>query len=133
MTIEDFITVMLANKEQYPEFAILTRPQQEFLANLNIITGVSESCYEDGKLIGVSGMRYIGIGEIWGMCLPEIRNDKKFLMLKQAKKDFVKIRDELNLWRVFADSTLSDNFLKHLGFNKSSSNLIWTKGLGCQD
>ncbi len=129
MEINDFLTIMAANAEVYPEFAELPDGQKRHLANINILTGTAESYIEDGKLVGVGGIRYVGIGEGWFITLPELRqkNRQGLALFKFIEKAFVKTRDELNLWRVFAGSKISTHFLERLGFAKDTSTRVWTR------
>ncbi len=121
--------IMAQNKELFPEFDALSPAQKTFLANLNINSGVAEAYEKDGQIIGVGGIRYVGLGEAWCMATPMLRRDK-FQLFRLASNNFKKIVRDKNLWRVFANNTISENFIKHLGFAKSDNTLIWTKQCG---
>ncbi len=125
MTIDDFITVMAQNAEIYPEFAALPEEQKRLTANGNIVTGMAETFREDGKIYGVGGIRYKGIGECWFMTPPEVRTHPKKL-LRVVRATFDRIRADQELWRVFAESKISENFLAHCGFVKDDGVHIWT-------
>lgn len=127
MTIEQFLEVMKANAEVFPEFDALLEPQKRFLAEINIASGLAQSYFEDDKLIGVFGLRYVGIGEVWGISIPELRKDKKLTLFKTAREAFNKAVKELNLWRCFAKPTLSEKFLSLLGFNESETMMTWSR------
>lgn len=127
MKIEDFLLVMAQNADIYPEFDELSDPEKRCLANLNIIMGTAESFFEDGRFVGVGGIRYVGIGEAWMMTPPTIREERRVSLLKKTKEIFAKTRDEHNLWRIFGTSKISENFLRHLGFKKDESVHIWTR------
>ncbi len=122
MTVDNFLEVMKANASEFPDFEALTDDQKRFLAQFNISTGSAQSVLEDGRLVGVFGIRY---AEAWGIGLPETRGDRKFSMFKTVKRWFKKTTMELNLTRIFAIPKLSDSFLGHLGFNKAGDVSIW--------
>jgi hypothetical protein len=125
MKLEDFLAVMQANKGVYPDYDKLPDEAKVFIGNLNIITGTAESYLENGFLIGVGGIRYIGIGEAWFLTIPELR-ERSMTLLRAARENLRRMRDEKNLWRLYATSKISTNFLKHLGFEQES-NLVWTR------
>lgn len=126
MTIEDFLHVMDSNKDQYPQFAALTEEQRRFLAWLNCTAGVANTYIEDGIIVGVGGVRYIGVGEAWMLTPPTIRDDRKFSLLRHTKKSFKEICSKCNLWRVFATSEISESFLRHLGFKATEKPFVFT-------
>lgn len=126
MTVEDFMQIMAANAAIYPEYDSLAYEAKEYVAKLNIMTGTAVAYLEDGELLGIGGIRYVGIGEGWFITKPEIREERKFLMFRTVKKDFEKTRKRKNLWRVFAESRISTNMLKHLGFKESEHSHVWT-------
>jgi len=125
MTVEDFLEVMAANAEVYTEFAALPDEQKRLMANGNIATGTAETFREDGKIVGVGGIRHIGIGESWFITPPAIRK-KPLKLLRQVRKSLEQIRTDKQLWRIFAASKISENFLKHLGFAKNEDFHVWT-------
>jgi len=128
MTTDDFLAVMAANKEFYPDYDKLSQAEKVYLANINIITGTAHSYFTDkGEFFGVGGIRYIGLGEAWCATFPHIRLRQKKKLFEETKDVFIKTRDEKNLWRVFAESKISDKFLEHLGFKKEPDMHIWTR------
>lgn len=127
MKIEDFLLVMELNADVYPEFDKLPDEQKRYLANMNIITGAAESFFDNGKLVAVGGICYVGLGEAWLISLPEIRTKKSLSLFRETKNTFKRQRDDLNLWRIFATSKISETFLQHLGFEKQEKMLIWTR------
>ena len=126
MQIDDFLQVMSQNVERYPGFAALPEEQKRLVANGNIVTGTAETFREDGEIYGVGGIRYIGIGECWFINPPEARRHPKKL-LKLARATFARIRAEQGLWRGFAESKISETFLKHCGFVKDEGMHVWTR------
>ncbi len=131
MTINDFVEVMAQNAALFPEYAALSLDMKKYFANANIITGTAKALVEDdGRIFVLFGTRYIGMpkgtGEVWCITFPNIRNGRKFTFLRQAKKLLKQQIDELGLQRIFANSTISVNFLKHLGFEESTMP-IWVK------
>ena len=106
---------------------MLTEEQKRYLANVNIITGTAESFYENGRLVGVGGIRHIGVGEAWMITPPDVRGKRSLSLFRKTKETFTKTRDDLNLWRCFAESKISDNFLNHLGFEPNPKGLVWTR------
>lgn len=127
MTIKDYIVIMDANTDVYPAWGKLLPAQKKYLAKVNIKTGDAKSFFDDGKLVAVGGIRFTGLGEAWMLTNPNVRSERKFALLKETKKMFVKLRDLRNLWRVFATSQISENFLRHLGFREESTPHVWTR------
>ena len=127
MTPEDFLIIMKMNAHIYRDFDELSYEHKKYIANLNIITGEAQSFFEDGKLVGVGGIKYIGIGEGWLITPPEIREQNGLSLFKETHKFFIKTRDDKNLWRVFAETSISENFLKRLDFKPHPHGLVWTR------
>ena len=127
MKIEDFLAVMGANSDIYPEFAKLSDELKKYVANVNIITGEARSLYEDGRLIGVFGVRFVGIGEAWMITSPETRERRSLWLLKHSRREMIRMRDENQLWRIFAESRVSETFLKHLEFEPNPKGFVWTR------
>ena len=126
MTIEDFIEIMAQNAEIYPEFDALPDEQKRLIANGNIVTGTAETFREDdGTIYGVGGIRHNGIGECWFINPPEARRHPKKL-LRVVRATFDRIREEKQLWRVFAESKISETFLKHCSFKPEPGTYVWT-------
>ena len=127
MEPEDSLLVMEQNKELYPEYDALPFDQKEYWAYLNGNTGTAETFLDDdGKVAGVGGIRYIGIGEAWLLTLPEIRQNALWFY-RRAKSHYMAMRDSKHLWRIFAETRISETFLKHLGFNRQNGMHVWTK------
>lgn len=125
MEISEFLEVMEANKGIWKEYDELPEEQKRFLAHVNICTGVAETYYDDdGELFGVGGIRFVGLGEAWLITLP---NKRKPYLLRTAAENFKRIRDSKNLWRIFAESKVSEHFLQHLGFKKQDGMHIYTR------
>lgn len=127
MTVEDFLLLMELNADIYPEFAALPDEKKIYLANINIDYGTARALYEDGRLFGVGGIRFIGVGEGWLITSPHIRNNRSKSLLRETKRIFEQDREEQGLWRIFATSKISENFLLHLGFKDQEKVLIWTR------
>ncbi len=127
MLVEDFLLVMEQNANIYPEFAALPNDLKRYLANHNIIHGTAESFFEDGRLVGVGGICYVGIGEAWMITPPQVRDNRSLSLLKETKATFIKGRDEHNLWRVFSESKISETFLRHLQFKEHPQGFVWTR------
>lgn len=126
MDVEDMLYVMEQNLQYYPEYAKLTREQKVMLALVNIRSGIAESYYSDGKLIGVGGIRHIGIGEAWIMPTTQLRRNK-FFLVKMVLENFERIRNDRHLWRIFATSQISEKFLKVCGFDSIGAAHVWTR------
>lgn len=125
MEISDFLEVMKANPGIWLEYDNATDEQKRFVAHLNICTGTAETFFDDdNEMIGVGGIRFVGIGEAWMITLPTKR--KPFL-LRQAAETFNRIKDDKNLWRIFAESRVNEHFLRHLGFKKQDGMHIFTR------
>ena len=127
MTVEDFLQVMAANKGLWPEFDALTDEQKLFVAKVNILTGTAYSYFKDGEFWGVGGIRYIGIGEAWLIGSPQTRKQLTMEEFNFIKETFEQERNEKNLWRVFAESRISQTFLKRLGFVAHQGYHVWTR------
>ncbi len=127
MAIEDFMLIMKQNPGIYSDYDILAEDQKRYVANINIVTGTAQSFFEDEHLVGVGGIRHIGIGEGWFLTPPEIREKRSLSLLREARSTFIRDRDEHNLWRCFAESMISDNFLKHLKFEPKPKGFSWTR------
>lgn len=136
MTTNEFIKVMSDNADLFPEFAGLSQAEKERVADANIKTGPAESFRdEDGRLIGVGGIRIAGVGEAWLITLKEIRCHPDHAVRKQKFAEFLRITqttmkrlcDEHKLWRVYAEGKLSTTFLERLGFERTDKALVWTR------
>ena len=126
MNIEEFLAIMKLNADIYVEFENLSLDAKKYVANINIMTGTAQTYFEDGVLIGAGGIRYVGVGEGWMITPPQMRYDKKILLLKRARQCFERTRIDKNLWRIFAETRISETFLEHLGFVKSENTHVWT-------
>jgi len=125
MTIEDFLTIMAANRGIWPQYDQMPEEQKRFLAHVNICTGTAESYFDDeGNLFGMGGIRYTGIGEAWFLTVPERRRP---VLFRTVARNFERIRDDKNLFRIFAESKISEHFLQELGFEKQQGMHIWTR------
>ena len=128
MTIEDYLKVMGENPVHFPEWAGLSLSDKEFLAKVNMITGVAKTFHEDnGNFFGCAGIHYVGVGEAWCITPPDIRDEKKLTLMRTAKRFFEEQRDKLNLWRIYAANRISQTYLNHLGFEKADNLSIWTR------
>jgi len=131
MTVEDFLKVMEMNVDIYPEFNELTDEQKRYLAFVNINTGEAVSFFRNDQFLGLGGIRYIGIGEAWILTTPEMIAKGKIHnhgnLLRESRKIFKKVSDEHHLWRVFADSSISETFLEHCGFERRPKGYCWTR------
>ena len=95
------------------------------MAEGNVAYGVAETYLDkEGNILGVAGVRYIGIGESWLVTLPD---ERRPTLLRTVRKLFAKVMAENNLWRVFAESRLSTAFLTHLGFKKHEGTYVWER------
>ena len=128
MTMEDWLEIMAENGSVYPEYALLSDTEKRAWGTLNLAAGFAEAYLEDGKLIGVGGIRYCGIGEAWMISRVATRQDiQKPSFFRFVKKNWKETTDEHNLFRVFAESKISVNFLEHIGFVKNPKGLVWTR------
>jgi hypothetical protein len=127
MTVEDYLLLMELNADIYPEFAKLTDEQKRLIANVTIATGTAQSFFGEGRLVGVGGIRYKGIGEAWMITPPQVRENMSLSLLRQTRETFIKNRDDHNLWYIFATSKISETFLKHLGFEKLPDAFFWMR------
>lgn len=128
MQIEEYLKVMEQNAEIFPEWGPMSLQDKQFLAKVNMITGVAKTFTEDnGEFFGCAGIHYVGVGEAWCITPPDVRNDKKLTLLREAKRFFSTERDRLNLWRIYAANRISQTYLNHLGFEKADNLSIWTR------
>lgn len=114
-TIKAILEVMESNVELYPGFSQLPKKRQIELARVNIQTGIAQSYYWNNELVAVGGIRMVGLGEAWLACKPTVRNEHKKQLLRQTRKEIQSARDQ-GVWCLFAANSISENFLKHLGF-----------------
>lgn len=126
MTIDDYIQMMDLNAEFYPEWAKLSIEDKRKVAQISIDTGIAESHYENGELIGVTGVRYRGIGEAWFIARPDIRG-RKFFLFKHTKRTLKRLLKACGIWRMYATSKINENFLTHLGLKKDDTIYCWTR------
>lgn len=136
MTTEEFLQIMNDNAGEFPEFAALSRQQQENMANINIATGPAEAFRDnEGRLLGVGGFRISGVAEGWLITPRDIRCHPDHQKRKGQFADFLRITqktmkrmcDENSLWRVFATGKLSTKFLEQLGFERIDKTLVWSR------
>ncbi len=127
MTVENFLEVMSRNRGLWPEFDALLDGEKEFLARVNISHGTADSYFKDGKLWGVGGIRYVGMGEAWLIGPPETRKDLTMPEFNFIKEEFERQRDSHNLIRVFATTKISECFLRRLGFVAEPKAFVWTR------
>lgn len=127
MEVSEFLQIMEDNADLFPEFAGLSQVEKENMANLNILTGPAEAFYDDGRLVGVGGIRISGVGESWLITRREIREKRPKELLRTTKQGMKKMCDENNLWRLYAIGKLSTNFLEHLGFETIDKTLVWSR------
>jgi hypothetical protein len=125
MMLLDYLELMKANKGVQPEYDNLPDDKKRLCGQINISTGTAVSYFEDGKLIGVFGIRQLCLGEVWGLSMPELREDRKKTLFGLAKDAFNKTVNDLHLLRVFANPVLSEVFLEHLGFSESEKISVW--------
>ena len=127
MKVEEMLLIMEQNLDHYPDYAKMSDEQKKYLANLNVLTGTSESFFLNGRIVAVGGVRYTGLGEAW-MITPPATRELSCALLRNTKLNLKRIIEEKNLWRVFATSQISENFLQHCGFVKEPAH-IWTREL----
>lgn len=136
MTIDEFLEIMADNANDFPEFMAMSQADKMSMANTNIVTGPAEAFRdENGRLVGVGGIRIIGVAEGWLItprnirCHPDhaIRRQKFQEFLQITQDTFKRMRDDNGLWRVFATGTLSTKFLEQLGFEKIDKTLVWSR------
>jgi hypothetical protein len=126
MEIQDFLTVMEANKGVQPKYDCLPGDQKRICAQYNIIMGTAKSYFEDDKLIGVFGIRN---PEAWGISIPEFRVKRKCTLFRLAKNAFGNAVENIKSLKVFACPTLSKTFLEHLGFKEDGEIMTYTRSV----
>ena len=136
MTTEEFLEVMADNADLFPEFAALPQQQQEAMANTNIVTGPAQAFRDtNGRLVGVGGIRIIGVAEAWLITPKDIRSHPDYQKRRAQFAEFLRITqdafkrmcDENSLWRVYATGKLSTNFLEQIGFEQIDKTLVWSR------
>ncbi len=127
MTVEDMLLIMALNEDIYSDFAKLPEELKRYVVIHNIIHDAAKYFYDKGRLVGVGGIKYVGVGEAWMISYPEIRSEHGLALVKQAQETFIGMRDEKNLWQVFAESRISENFLKRLGFKQNPKGFVWIR------
>ncbi len=136
METSEFLKIMAENASDFSEFAALSDTLKQKVAEVNILTGCAEAFYDGhGKLVGVGGIRYKGVGEAWMVTPREIqshpdhtRRQAQFLDLLTVTKDAMqRMADDNELWQLYATGTLSTKFLEQIGFKRQDKTLIWTR------
>ncbi len=136
MTTDEFLKIMADNSSDFSEFAALSDTLKQKVAEVNIITGCAEAFYDDnGKLQGVGGIRYKGVGEAWMLTPRNIqshpdhtRRQSQFLdLLAVTKKNMLRMVAENEILQLYATGTLSTKFLEQVGFKRQDKVLIWTR------
>lgn len=93
-------------------------------ANLNQSAGPAYSLYLDKKLIACGGVRCYGVGELWLLTNDKYRQKHIKEILKASRQQIDLMIRENHLWRLMAETKVSDNFLEHLGFVESEKKLF---------
>lgn len=93
-------------------------------ANLNQTAGPAYSLFLDKKLIACGGVRCYGVGELWLVTNDEQRKKHTKTILKVSREQIDFMVRENHLWRLLAETKISENFLKHLGFVESEKKLF---------
>ena len=126
MTVEDYLTIMEANRGLWPDYDALQDGEKEFLAKVNISHGTADAYFKDGKLWGVGGIKYVGIAEAWLIGTPDTRKELTMPEFNFIKEEFERQRNKHNLIRVFATTKISECFLRRLGFVAEPTAHVWT-------
>ena len=126
MTIADYLMMMEANIELYPEWGKLSDSDKTYTAMHLISFGSAEGLFDGDKLVGVQGILQLGIGDAWMVVTPEMRENKGAL-LRHSIKNFIRLREIDGYMKIYAGSPLSETFLKHLGFKKESNAHVWQR------
>jgi hypothetical protein len=127
MTVDDYLLVMEQNIEVYPEWDTYSDEQKKHAAEVHISKGTAQSFFEDGRLVGVGGITFIGIGEAWLITPPHIRHHRAKSLVREARRVFRRNRDDNKLWRIFATSRISPKFLERLGFGRLPRVFCWMR------
>ena len=127
MKTGDFVKVMRPNESIYPAYASLSEGTKYKIGLLNQTAGTADSFFDGDRLIGVGGIRLMGLAEAWMISIPEIRDAQPKLLFSKAKAVMDATIRANNLWRIFASSRISENFLEHLGFEHDGNFLVRTE------
>ena len=92
-------------------------------ANLNQSAGSAYSLFLDKELIACGGVRIYGVGEMWLVTNDECRKKHIKTILRASREQIDLMVRENSLWRLLAETEISENFLEHLGFVKSKKRL----------
>jgi hypothetical protein len=126
MQIDDYCRMMDANAHLYPEWSQLDQAGKELCAARMIAFGSAEGVYDGDRLVGCQGILQLGVGEAWMVMEPAARENAGAL-LRHSIKEFKRLRDLDGYFRIYAENTISEPFLKHLGFSKSPDTHIWVR------
>ena len=118
-TVDDILEMMDRNKREFADFALLPDEQKRNLAQLNIDSGLAQSYFLDDKLVAVGGIRMIGLGEAWLAVDPDIKTTHKKTLMRESKTLLDDAKSQ-GIWCLFAVNKISENFLRHLGFEKKT-------------
>ncbi len=136
MDTTEFLKIMAENASDFSEFAALSDTLKQKVAEVNLQTGCAEAFFwPNGKLVGVGGIRYKGVGEAWMITPRDIqshpdhtRRQAQFLdLLDVTKTNMQRMADENDLWQLYATGTLSTKFLEQIGFKRQDKTLVWTR------
>lgn len=127
LKVEDLLRLMALNAEVYPEFDKLPPEYKKYICSINLLYGIAQSYFVDGKIVAVAGIRYLGVGEAWMVVPPDVSNSRNVSLRKRLKTDFIRTRTEHNLCRIFTESRVSDPLLGDLGFRPQPDGYVWTE------
>lgn len=92
-------------------------------AQLNQVAGPAFTLFIDKKPIACGGVRIYGVGELWMLSNDENRRKHIKSIYKTSKNQIESMVSENHLWRIMAERSEADAWLKHLGFVKSEKRL----------
>lgn len=90
-------------------------------ANSDLIAGPAWTIVDGKKILACGGVRVLGIGEAWFLASEEAKSDKLMAVMRIVKEKLKEMRAAEKLYRIFAENEISENFLKHLGFEKKDN------------
>ena len=126
MNIADYLVMMEANIEYYPEWAKLPDSDKTYQAMKMIEFGSAEGLFDGDELVAVQGILQLGIGEAWMMVKPDFLEKKKTL-LRASIKNFIRLREIDGYLKIYTGAPISEIFLKHLGFEKEPNAHVWQR------
>jgi len=112
------VKLIIQPQQFHPQDAIQLTGCTPEQAAFNQATGPAYSFFDGDELLACGGARTYGVGEAWLMVSEKVRGEMKKTLIETTAHVIDKIVREQSLWRLWANTDRSENFLRHIGFKK---------------